>query len=63
MHYLTHRYEGDDDMSAHIKVAMLPLSNQIHVIEGQLALGIWQGTYLFEHRDATHRRRVIVTFS
>ena len=63
MHYLTHRYEGDDDMSAHIKVAMLPLSNQIPVIEGQLALGIWQGTYLFEHRDATHRRRVIVTFN
>ena len=39
MHYLTHRYEGDDDMPAHIKAAMLPVSIQIPVMEGQLALG------------------------
>lgn len=39
MHYLTHRYEGDDDMPAHIKAAMLPVSIQIPVIEGRLALG------------------------
>jgi len=37
--YLTHRYEGDDDMPAHIKSAMLPVSIQIPVIEGRLALG------------------------
>lgn len=61
MHYLIHRYEGDDDMPAHIKAAMLPVSIQVPVIEGQLALGIWQGIYLFEHRDAPHRRRVMAT--
>ena len=61
MHYLTHRSEGDDDMPAHIKAAMLPVSIQIPVIEGRLALGTWQGIYLFEHRDAPHHRRVIAT--
>ena len=63
MHYLTHRYEGNDDMPAHIKAAMLPVSIQIPVIGGQLALGTWQGIYLFEHRDAPHHRRVIATLS
>ena len=61
MHYLTHRYEGDDDMPAHIKAAMLPVSIQIPVMEGRLALGRWQGIYLFEHRDAPHHRCVIAT--
>lgn len=61
MHYLTHRYEGDDDMPAHIKAAVLPVSIQIPVMEGRLALGTWQGIYLFEHRDAPHHRRVIAT--
>ncbi len=61
MHYLTHRYEGDDDMPAHIKAAMLPVSIQIPVIEGRLALGTWQGIYLFEHRDAPYHRRVVAT--
>ena len=63
MAYLTHRYEGDDDMPAHIKAAMLPVSIQIPVVEGRLALGTWQGIYLFEHRDAPHHRRVIATLS
>ena len=63
MHYLIHRYEGNDDMPAHIKVAMLPVSIQIPGIGGQLALGTWQGIYLFEHRDAPHHRRVIATLS
>ena len=63
MHYLTHRYEGDDDMPAHIKAAMLPVSIQVPVMEGRLALGTWQGIYLFEHRDAPHHRRVIATLS
>ena len=63
MHYLTHRYEGNDDMPSHIKAAMLPVSIQIPVIGGQLALGKWQGIYLFEHRDAPHHRRVIATLS
>ena len=63
MRYLTHRYEGNDDMPAHIKAAILPVSIQIPVIENQLALGTWQGIYLFEHRDAPHHRRVIATLS
>ena len=61
MHYLTHRFEGDDDMPAHIKAAMLPVSIQIPVMEGRLALGRWQGIYLFEHRDAPCHRCVIAT--
>lgn len=48
-------------MPAHIKSAMLPVSIQIPVIEGRLALGTWQGIYLFEHRDARQHRRVIAT--
>ena len=63
MRYLTHRYEGNDDMPAHIKAAILPVSIQIPVIENQLALGTWQGIYLFEHRDASHHRHVIAVLS
>jgi len=58
MAYLVHRIEGPDDMPAHIKAAMLPVSLSIPVTDGQLALGTWQGIYLFEHRAASHRRRV-----
>ncbi|MBC7146929.1 MAG: YjbQ family protein [Thioclava marina] len=58
MGYLTHTYEGPDDMPAHIKAAILPVSLQIPVISGRLALGAWQGIYLFEHRRAAHRREV-----
>ena len=63
MRYLTHRYEGNDDMPAHIKAAILPVSIQIPVIENQLALVTWQGIYLFEHRDAPHHRHVITVLS
>ncbi len=59
MAYLTHTYEGPDDMPAHIKAAMLPTSLQIPVIDGRLALGTWQGIYVFEHRRASHRRQVV----
>lgn len=58
MGYLRHRMEGPDDMPAHIKAAMLPVSLSIPVIRGRLQLGTWQGLYLFEHRDAPHRRTV-----
>lgn len=58
MAYLTHTYEGPDDMPAHIKAAFLPVNLQIPVISGHLALGTWQGVYLFEHRAAPHRRQV-----
>lgn len=59
MQYLTHTYEGPDDMPAHIKAAMLPTHLSIPVINGSLALGSWQGIYLFEHRDRSHRRKVV----
>ncbi|WP_412563675.1 secondary thiamine-phosphate synthase enzyme YjbQ [Thalassobius sp. MITS945101] len=59
MAYLTHTYEGPDDMPAHIKAAMMPVSLSIPVSGGALALGTWQGIYLFEHRDAPHQRQVV----
>ncbi|MEO0379123.1 MAG: secondary thiamine-phosphate synthase enzyme YjbQ [Pseudomonadota bacterium] len=59
MSYLTHTYEGPDDMPAHIKAALLPVSLQIPVTKGRMALGTWQGIYLFEHRDAPKIRRVV----
>jgi len=58
MAYLTHVQEGPDDMPAHIKAAMLPVSLQVPVTDGRLALGTWQGIYLFEHRRRAHRRKV-----
>lgn len=59
MAYLQHTYEGPDDMPAHIKAALLPVSLQIPVTRGALALGTWQGIYLFEHRVRPHRRQVV----
>lgn len=61
MSYLTHTYEGPDDMPAHIKAALLPMQFSIPVIAGRLPLGTWQGVYLFEHRTRPHRREVAVT--
>ncbi|PCD76205.1 secondary thiamine-phosphate synthase enzyme YjbQ [Pseudothioclava arenosa] len=58
MAYLTHTYEGPDDMPAHIKSALLPTSLQIPLIAGRLDLGTWQGVYLFEHRAHPHHRQV-----
>ena len=58
MSYLTHTYEGPDDMPGHIKAALLPVSLSIPVSGGRMMLGTWQGIYLFEHRDRPHRRRV-----
>ena len=62
MSYLTHTYEGPDDMPAHIKAAMMPVSLNIPVTTGQMVLGTWQGIYLFEHRNAPHRRQVVAHF-
>jgi secondary thiamine-phosphate synthase enzyme len=59
MAYLTHTYEGPDDMPAHIKSAMLPTTITIPIISGRMTLGTWQGLYLFEHRTHPHVRRVI----
>jgi len=63
MRWITHRTEGPDDMPAHLKAAVLPTTLSIPITEGRLALGTWQGIYLFEHRDAPHTRRVIAHIS
>ena len=53
-----HQDEGPDDMPAHIKAALTQTQLSIPLIEGRLALGTWQGIYLFEHRTAPHRREL-----
>ncbi|NOD63751.1 MULTISPECIES: secondary thiamine-phosphate synthase enzyme YjbQ [unclassified Ruegeria] len=58
MSYLRHTYEGPDDMPAHIKAALMPVSLSIPVSKGRMVLGTWQGIYLFEHRTAPHQRHV-----
>lgn len=58
MGWMTHVLEGPDDMPAHIKAALLPVSLQIPVRNGRLRLGTWQGIYLVEHRFGAQRREV-----
>ena len=55
-----HRDEGPDDMPAHIRSALTQTSLTIPVVNGRMALGTWQGIYLFEHRAAPHRRSVVL---
>jgi secondary thiamine-phosphate synthase enzyme len=56
----THVAEGDDDMPAHVKAALLRTSEQVPISGGDLVLGTWQGIYIWEHRDGSHRRQVFV---
>ena len=58
-HLYRHTIEGPDDMPAHIRAALTPASLTIPVVEGRAALGAWQGIYLFEHRQRSHRRHVL----
>ena len=60
MRYLSHVYEGPDDMPAHIKAALMPTSLSIPYADGRLVLGTWQGVYLFEHRTRPHHREVVL---
>lgn len=55
-----HDDEGPDDMPAHLRTALTNAQLSIPVIEGKLALGTWQGIYLFEHRRQAHERRVVI---
>lgn len=57
----SHDAEGDDDMPAHVRTVLTQTSIGIPVEGGALALGTWQGLYLWEHRTGPHRRRVTVT--
>jgi secondary thiamine-phosphate synthase enzyme len=56
----THTAEGPDDMPSHIKAALTATSVGIPIERGRLALGTWQGIYLWEHRRRAHTRRVVV---
>jgi len=60
MSYIFHLLEGPDDMPAHIKAALTAVSISIPVVDGELALGTWQGIYLFEHRVNPHRREIVL---
>jgi secondary thiamine-phosphate synthase enzyme len=55
-----HTVEGPDDMPAHVRAALTPTQVSIPVENGRMALGRWQGVYLFEHRSAPHRRNVLL---
>ena len=55
-----HTAEGPDDMPSHIRAALTQTSIGIPLHKGRLALGTWQGIYVFEHRDAPHRREVML---
>ncbi len=59
----THTLEGDDDMPAHIKAALTASSLSIPIVKGQLALGTWQGIYLWEHRKMRTTRNIVVHIS
>ena len=56
-----HNMEGKDDMPAHIRSALTSTSETVPVVNGKLSLGTWQGIYLWEHRDQTHNRKVVVS--
>jgi len=55
-----HEDEGPDDMPGHLRTALTQTHLSIPVIAGAMALGTWQGIYLFEHRSRPHRREVVV---
>jgi secondary thiamine-phosphate synthase enzyme len=59
--YFVHTHEGADDMPSHLRMALTRTSEVIPVVEGRLALGTWQGIFLFEHRRAPHVRSVVVS--
>jgi len=55
-----HTCEGDDDMPAHVRTALTVVNLSIPVNDGRLALGTWQGIYLWEHRRVPHSRKVVL---
>ena len=62
MRYI-HSTEGPDDMPAHIRSALTHTSEQIPIARGRLVLGTWQGIYLWEHRQYSHQREIVVHIS
>jgi secondary thiamine-phosphate synthase enzyme len=59
----THTLEGPDDMTSHIRMALTRTSESIPIAGGRLALGTWQGVFLFEHRCAPHVRRLAINLT
>ena len=59
--YFEHDAEGADDMPSHIRMVLTRTSEIIPIVDGRMQLGTWQGIFLFEHRRASHRRKVVVT--
>lgn len=59
--YFKHVHEGPDDMPSHIKSILTEVSLNVPVRGGRLALGTWQGIYLWEHRDRPSRRKILVS--
>jgi len=59
--YFTHGSEGSDDMPSHIRMVLTRTSETIPIVDGKMQLGTWQGIFLFEHRAAPHRRRILLT--
>ena len=55
-----HDSEGADDMPAHLKTALTQVQLSIPVLQGEMALGTWQGIYVFEHRARAHRRQIVL---
>lgn len=58
-----HVAEGDDDMPAHIRSALTTNSMSIPVTNNSLALGVWQGIFLWEHRRASQHRKIVITLT
>jgi secondary thiamine-phosphate synthase enzyme len=59
--YFEHDAEGADDMPSHSRMVLTRTSETIPIVDGRMQLGTWQGIFLFEHRRASHRRKVVVT--
>ena len=59
--YFEHNDEGPDDMPSHIRMVLTRSSEVIPITDSRMQFGTWQGIFLFEHRQAAHRRNVVVT--
>jgi thiamine phosphate synthase YjbQ (UPF0047 family) len=59
--FLVHTAEGPDDSTSHLKMVLTRSSETIPIMQGRMALGTWQGIFVFEHRRAPHRRTLVVS--
>jgi secondary thiamine-phosphate synthase enzyme len=59
--YYIHTAEGSDDTTSHLRMVLTRSSETIPIMEGRMALGTWQGIFVFEHRRAPHRRTLVVS--